>query len=366
MITKLLEAFFRHKLLLLLPPLLIPAIVSPIAVLSLPPLYDASVGVWVDHPTYLNYKDGSNPYITPVQNESGRLSELLHTRAFVLDVAQRTSLAPLAATAAGQARIDDLMSRSVTIGGATTAAGAATNPGEHLLVVHVTASTAQLSYELCKAIVDAYQEKISADQADQATVAVDFYQARVQDAQQQLNTVSQGLRRYVAAHQTDNSVATAANDPSQTNLQATLLDPKLATLETSVQTAQVDFNNSQSALTQAQQDAQAAAQGQQYGFQVLDPPQLPTVATPQTKKIIIFPIAAAIAGLGLSAMLLVLLVASDRSVRSEADLAPGLRVLGVVPTLKLKRVPKQLRGVATRRAIGAIAGTALPASSGAE
>ena len=61
--------------------------------------------------------------------------------------------------------------------------------------------------------------------------------------------------------------------------------------------------------------------GQQYGFQVLDPPQLPTVATPQTKKIMIYPLAAAVAGLGLMGLLLVLLVASDRSVRSEMDLA---------------------------------------------
>ncbi len=103
-----------------------------------------------------------------------------------------------------------------------------------------------------------------------------------------------------------------------------------------MQTAQVDFNNATAALTQAQHDAQAAAQGQQYGFQVLDPPQLPTVATPQTKKIIIYPIAALIVGLGLSAMLLVLLVASDRSVRSEADLAPGLRVLGRCPDAQAK------------------------------
>jgi hypothetical protein len=68
----------------------------------------------------------------------------------------------------------------------------------------------------------------------------------------------------------------------------------------------------------------------------------------------------------LSAVLLVLLVASDRSVRADADLVPPVRVLGVVPTLKLKKAPKKLRAVATRRAIAATAGTALPAPSGAK
>ena len=68
----------------------------------------------------------------------------------------------------------------------------------------------------------------------------------------------------------------------------------------------------------------------------------------------------------IAAVLLVLLVATDRSIRSETDLGPGIRSLGVVPLLQLKNVPKKLRAVATRRAIGATAGMALPAHSGAE
>ena len=47
----------------------------------------------------------------------------------------------------------DTISRSVGIG---------SGGGDHLLVIRVQASSGQLSYELCKAIVDAYQEK-SAD-----------------------------------------------------------------------------------------------------------------------------------------------------------------------------------------------------------
>ena len=94
-----------------------------------------------------------------------------------------------------------------------------------------------------------------------------------------------------------------------------MLDPRLGALQANVQTAQMDVNTAQVALTQAQQDAVMATQGLQYGFQVLDPAQLPTVATPQTKKIIIYPIVAVIIGLGLMGALLVLLVATDRSIR---------------------------------------------------
>jgi uncharacterized protein involved in exopolysaccharide biosynthesis len=362
-IRKILEAFFKHKLLLLLPPILIPAVVTPIAVLSTPPAYETAVGVWIDRPAYLDVKDGASSWVSAVQAQSGRLNELLRTRAFLLDVAQRTSLAPLTSSAAGQQRLAELMARSVSIGSAGGGGTAANAASEHLLVVRVTASTAQLSYELCKAIVDAYQERVAADQADQASVAVDFYQARLTDAQKQLTKVSADLRRYVASRANDPD-AFADNGPS--GLPAAMVDPRLGALQANVQAAQVDVNAAQAALNQAQQDSMMAVQGQQYGFQVLDGAQLPTAPTPQTKKIIIYPIAAVIVGLGLMAALLVLLVASDRSIRSESDLTSGLRSLGVVPMLQLKNVPKKLRSGATRRAIGASAGMALPAQSGAK
>ncbi len=360
MIRKILEAFFRHKLLVLLPPILIPAIVTPIAVMAFPPQYDSAVSIWIDIPSYLDIKDASNPFVSPVQTQSSRLSDLLHTRAFVDDVASRTSLAPLVGSPAGEQRIADLITKGVIIG--ATAADPHATASDHLLVLHVQASDPQLAYELCNAIVDAFQDKNTADQSDQAGVAVDFYQSRLQDAQQALNQASQNLRRYVAQRQSSDDGST---DPS-TSLPATLLDPKLGDLQSSYQQAQANVNSAQTALTQAQQSASAAAQGQQLGFQVLDPAQVATSATPQTKKILIYPIAALIVGLGLSSMLLVLLVASDRSIRSEADLAANVRVLGTVPMLQLKRLPKQLRSVGTRRAMGAVAGTALPAPTVAD
>jgi hypothetical protein len=356
MIRKLLEAFFRHKLLVLLPPILIPAIVGPVAFLTSPAVFNATVGVWVDRVTYLNYNDpNATPWITPAVTQSNRLNELLLTHSFQMDVAKRTSLAPLVGTTAGETRIQTLLARSVSVG----------RVGDHVLAVQIAAPTAQLAFELAGALVDAYQEKTAADQADQASVAVSFYQARVQDAQTQLTKSGQDLIRYLAT-QAANSDSAGFADNSLGSLPASVaLDPKLSALQANLQTAQGNVTNARGALAQAEQSASAALQGQQLGFQVLDPAVMPTTATRQLKKIIIYPIAALAAGLALSALLMVLLVAGDRSIRSESDLAPSLRVLGVVPTLKLKRAPKKLGAVATRRAIATVAGTALPAPGGA-
>jgi uncharacterized protein involved in exopolysaccharide biosynthesis len=352
MIRKLLEALFRHKLLLLLPPIIIPGIVTPVAFLTTPPVFESAVGVWVDRPAYLNYKDGLNQWAAPAVAQSTRLSELLRTRAFLVDVARRTtSLAPLVGTTAGETRIAEAIQRSVGMAAS----------GDHLLVIRTQTSNGLLAYELCKAVVDAYQEKSAADMADQADLAVQFYQARAQDSRAELTRATQDLRRYVGSRPQDAQPA----DANQ-GLPPSLLDARLGALQAAVQQAQNDFNNAQAVLAQAEHDVIAATQGQQYGFQVLDAAQMPTAPTPQTKKIIVYPIAAAVVGLTLSALLLVVLVASDRSVRTEADLASGMRVVGVLPNLKIKRMPKKLRAVATRRAIGAVAGTALPAPGGAK
>jgi len=351
MIKKLLEAFFRHKWLLVLPPILIPGIATPIAVASTPPVYDAAVNVWVERPRFLGPQDGANQWLTPSQIESNRLVELLRTRAFSAEIAKRTSLAALVGSSAGETRIEDVLTRGVSIGRA----------GDHVLIIGVQAPTAQIAYELCTAIVDAYQEKTATDQADQSAVAVSFYQSQAQDADQRVAKASQDLRRYLSVLAAS-SDPTAATDPAlPDNTRITTLDPKLNALQGSLQDAQTAANAARSAVAGAQREASASVQGQQLGFQVLDPARMPTTATRPIKKIIVYPIAAAVVGLGLTAILLALLVAGDRSVRSETDVTPGLRVLGAIPSLTLKRVPKQLGAVATRRAMGSPAGMALPA-----
>jgi len=350
MIRKLLEAFFRHKLLLLLPPILITGIATPIAVASVPVSYDASIGVWVDRPAYFSITDPSTAYLSPAQLQANRLVELLRTRGFPLEVAKRTSLAPLLGSAIGEARIESLFGSGVSVG----------KVGDHVLVVSATATTAQIAYELCTAVVDAYQEKVTSDAADQSAVAVSFYQAQQQDADQKVAKTSQDLRRYLSALSA-NSDVTGANDPTLADPRLTPVDPKLAALQASLQEAQSASGSARAAVAAAQRDAAVSVQGQQLAFQVIDPARMPTTAIRPLKKIIVYPIAALVIGLGLSAILLVMMVAGDRSVRSESEVAPGLRVLGVVPFLTLKRVPKPLRGVATRRAIGALAGMALPA-----
>src|SRR5437764_9983007 len=100
-----LEVFFHHKFLFLLPPLVIPVVVGALAITTAPTLYESRAGIWVDKPTYLTYSDNWNQWASPAQNQTARLTELMKTQSFVVDLAKRTSLAPLTTTPRGMDRL---------------------------------------------------------------------------------------------------------------------------------------------------------------------------------------------------------------------------------------------------------------------
>jgi uncharacterized protein involved in exopolysaccharide biosynthesis len=353
--VKLIETLFRHKFLLLLPPILIPTLVAPPALLSAPVTYETYAGIWVDRPTYLSYADDWNRYITPAQNQSGRLTELLRTRSFVDDVASRTSLAPLVGSARGEDRIQKVVGDGLGV----------VTSGSHLLVLRFRADTGPLAYEVLNAIVEAFKDNAANDQINQAGLATSFYQSRLDDAQKRLDDAQTALRQYVGSNPRYTDPTRVSASSSATGGASSAPDPQLAELQHEVDFTQAEFERVRKSLDQASLDASASLQGQELDFQVVDTPQLPTTAVRQVKNRVVFPIAGFLGGLVLSAVLLVLLMSSDHAVRSEADLARSVRVLGAVPRLKLKRLPRRAGPDVARRAIGFMAGTALPVPSGA-
>jgi hypothetical protein len=149
-------------------------------------------------------------------------------------------------------------------------------------------------------------------------------------------------------------------------LSTAVVDPQFSELRYRQEADQEEVRRARQTLEQADLGAAAAREGRELGWQVVDAPQLPTTVTrTPLRRTLISPLAGVAAGLILSSVLLVLLVARDRTARSEADLG-GARVVGIIPSLKVERLPRSARQDATRRAIGFVAGTALPAPRGAQ
>ena len=128
--------------------------------------------------------------------------------------------------------------------------------------------------------------------------------------------------------------------------------------------SQAEVDRARRALDEARLASTAAVEGQEVGFRVVDAPRLPRELTRERRRMLLFPIAGLLVGIGMSAGLLVLLVATDRTSRTEQDLAPAAWVVGVVPPLDPKKMPRKAGADVARRAIGFVVGAALPQPRG--
>jgi uncharacterized protein involved in exopolysaccharide biosynthesis len=356
MIERLLETFFRHKLLILAPPVLIVAIVTPIALMTMPTYYEAHAGVWVDRPTWLNVPvDETTRYLTPNAAQAVQLTELLRTRSFLLDVASRTGLAPLTATTAGQDRAAQIVATSVAVA----------SPGNHLLVIGSRSASPELAYQLVNAVFEAFRDKATSDRLGQAELAISFYESRLKSAQDDVTKSSDALRRYVATTSRNTGVDAPGGNASRLGLPAAATDPQLGQIMRQADTDQREVERLNAALEQARLDVSASLEGQELGFQMVDNAAIPQSPTRERRKVLLYPAAGLLLGLVLGATLLILLVATDAAARTESDLIARARVLGVVPKLQMK-TPKRGAPEQARRAIGFVAGTALPAPSGGQ
>jgi uncharacterized protein involved in exopolysaccharide biosynthesis len=361
-IARFLETFFRHKLLVLLPAIITPLIVVPFAFLLVKPYYETSAGLWVERPSFVPSSDDWSRYITPAQHQQGRLIELLKTRSFSEEVARRTSLAQLLDSPQGKDDAYEYLAR-VILPVAT---------GTKLLSVSVRSEDPQLAFEIVQATVAAFRERNANERMQQATQTIAFYEQQMKDADETLTGTRERMRRYVVANPrllTDgvgsigpsSSSSSTASSSTRSNLPTAALDPQLGELLRRLDADEKEATRVHALLEQARFEASATLEGNDSSLQVLDPPTFPTRAQRERRRLLIFPAAAVAIGGLVSALLLVALTASDRSVRSSTDLQLMGRVIGVVPRMGLRRLPRQAGPETTRRAIAFVAGTALAA-----
>jgi uncharacterized protein involved in exopolysaccharide biosynthesis len=358
LIAKYLEAIFRHKWLLMLPPLLIPLIVAPIAVFSMPTTYQTITAVMVDRPRYLAATDDiANAWITPAQFQSARFAEMLQTRSFLNAVASRTSMAPLVSTERGESRIREVISRGTQV----------VPRGDRLVSVGFSADTPQLAYQVANALVEEFRDRSMNERSTQASFALGFLESRLKEAEARLDQENEALRKYVAANPRlttlDPSRSANNSTAARNGLPTAAIDPQLAELLKNVEIEQREVERTRMTLDQARFDATAGIEAQDMRFQVVDPARMPTSPTSDRRKIIMFVALAAVIGGGISVALTVFFVATDRTIRGESDLDGLWDVIGAVPAIgpggKLRSAPLEL----ARLQIGLAAGARLPAAA---
>jgi uncharacterized protein involved in exopolysaccharide biosynthesis len=342
MIEKVLEAFFRHALLIVLPAILIPMVVVA-WVFSTPPQYEAAAGIWVERPAYLSYSgDELTRYLPPATVQRNRLTELMRTRSFIADVVADTPLAAYM-DSGSEVGIDQVFARDFEV----------IQSGDHLLFLKFRAEHRDTALGIVNAVVEQFRAWASEDRRAQAQLAISFYEARLTDGDASLAEARAELAKYL-----DANPAIAAS-LAKNGLEVARLDPGFADRQRRVDAALRSADGARSAMQAAQFDYASSVQGDTLGFRVVDETGVSESPSRQLRKALMFPIAALLGGLVLSAGLLMLFALSDRSVRSLSDLAPDSVILGVMPRMRPASVGRRAGPDVTRRAVGSIAGAAL-------
>jgi capsular polysaccharide biosynthesis protein len=251
--VKYVEILFRFKVRFVLLLVVLPAIAGA-AYVVLFPSYKATAQLWVEDPSYFGgtSPSGWSVYLTPAQNESDSLNQLIGTRKFSGDLSQALA-----------ANIPDRSERLTAIN--VSKVGVAPT-GTHLM--SIGASCAQPS--ICINLLNKAIEVLRTEQIDQeknsATAGVAFLTAQLQPAKDAQTQSEDALRRYINTHPGTKVDLTA--DPN------TITDPELARLAADVQQKRSSVNALQDQIRRDNSIASAAAAVITTGPSIVDPPQV--------------------------------------------------------------------------------------------
>ena len=280
---RLLETFFRHRLLLLGPVALV--IAGSIGwVVIQPPAYDSSVRMWVERQTLVP-DPNSNPYLSPAQEQAAVLTELLSTKYFDSKVGKRSRLADSIRTGAAGSQ-DGMMTRVTQA--LARALGRAGSPAElsssqvddqvaaiissrtiviptgpEVITLTFRAGSSDLAARVAQAIADQYLEETLANQRVQADAAVAFYTSQMKQSQADLSVADKAVDDYLLTN------------PGQRGANA-IPDARLVQLRRDDDAAHQRLQTVQDKLDQARLNRVALDQVGVNGLRVLDRAEAPT------------------------------------------------------------------------------------------
>src|SRR5579859_3212759 len=194
-VIRLLESFFRHRWLNLLPTILL--VGAGIGYVFLKPREYTTQGlIYVPGTTYLATltnltTDPGSPWVTPAVGTTNEIKELLQTDTFIRSVVQKTDLAPrlTGAPVAVRQLIIDVRS-----------AVWATAQGDNQVLVGSLYKNPVVAYQIASATIENYtQWRIDANLAQSAS-AQTFFTDLVQQYAAEVDTARQALNQYVLEH----------------------------------------------------------------------------------------------------------------------------------------------------------------------
>ncbi len=318
-VLRLLESYFRHRWLYLLP------IVSMIGlaayfVMNSEQKYFATGVLYVQNESYLssltNVRDSDAAwFLSAAEVTSSELNELLQTDAFVRAIIQETDLEK--EMIGGESVVDDLIEQTRTSVWAFPS-------GDNQLVVGSQHEDPQIAYHLVNAVIEIYLRwQINAEQSESET-ANSFFGDVIELYESELAAARDEMRQYLEAH----PLPIRNDRPETEQLEISRLQNAIDLSATRLATALDKEENTRLAMAQIESDTRQ-------NYFLIDAPSVPVEPKGSIKDIAIQ--VAIFVGVGIALSLAAVIGAAiiDRSFRFPIDVTNRLDlvVLSTIPDI---------------------------------
>ncbi len=318
-ILRLLESYFRHRWLYLIPIVLMSGS-GIVYVTQSPRMYVSSGVLFVQKDSLLStlvpIGNSGFSWITPAQMTANELNELLRTEAFIRFIIQRTSLEERMHEGPEQAeRIIYSVRQSIWVGA----------DGEKLMRFGARHRDPTIAYELASSTIEAYTEwKLNADRRD-SMVAQSFFASQLEPLQQELEAARARLNDFIQAH----PAPVRGERPEVEQMELDGLQAMVDQLSARVKETLDKEEAARLALSKAESEASQS-------YLVIDAPLLPREPSSSKKDLIMPIVIFVMIGVMLSGAGIVGGMLLDRSIRFPVDVQHSLDlpVLAMIPTAR--------------------------------
>lgn len=314
---RILESYFRHRWLYLLPIVLMTAL-GVVFVLLTKPTYTAKGVLYVETQSYLASltdlrESGATWWTTPAESVNQEISELLQTDAFIRAIIQRTSLEEKMDE--GSAVVDTLIEE--------TRRNVWPSPlGNNQLQVNAVHEDPEIAYQIVTAVIEGYlQWRVNADLAE-SEVAQSFFSDLIESYSVDLAAAREAMRNYVEAH----PVPLRGDRPADESMEISRLQSEIDLTASRYATALDKEEETRLAMAQIESDARQT-------YFLIDAPTVPDTPDTSLRKLALSGGIFTVVGVFLSAGLIIGVALIDRSFRFPIDVISRLElpVLTMVP-----------------------------------
>lgn len=322
-LLRLLESYFRHRWLYLLPLALMAGLAAYFTATA-KPKYLAEGVLYVQNQSLLAsltaVSDNSGSWwVTPAQATTNELGELLQTDSFVRAVIQQTDLEPqMDQGDAAVGELIDQVRQSIW----------AYPLGDNQLLISATWEKPQVTYQLVHAVIEGYiQWQINAQRAESETAQA-FFNDVIATYEDQLTAAREEMKRYLQAF----PEPVRGDRPAIEQLELTRLQSAIDLAASRYANALDKEENTRLSLAQIESNARQT-------YLLIDAPLLPTEPETSLKEMAVSIVAFMAVGVILTLGAIVGSAILDRSLRFPVDVEHRLHlpVLAVVPDVTPRR-----------------------------